>query len=120
MSALWSLTPERRATAAHIRHFIADAIERKECAQNLPAKWWKGASKMSQDMMTERLQKSVKQLARESLDYSRYRAFMRGAYAGWPGDKPAHDLWQGLSDGTPVRFYSSKAGEYLERVGGAA
>ena len=93
---LYSWSPERRASAAHIRHFIAQAVERKAWAATKPAVW-RDASQMSQEMLAEVRASSIKQIARKAMEYARYRAFMPGAYSGWPGDKPAHDLWQSLA-----------------------
>ncbi len=117
---LYAWTPERKACRAQIRHFVAVAAERKAWALAVTPEWRKGASVMSLEGLREAETYSVRQLARQALEYGRLRAFMRGAYEGWPGDKPAHDLWQALANGTPARFYDSAAGEYVERVGGAA
>jgi hypothetical protein len=72
-------------------------------------------------MVAEYKSQTVKSLARRAMNYTRYRAFMPRAYSGWPGDKPANDLWRALADGTiPARFYDYTIGEYVERIGGAA
>lgn len=115
---LWAWSTERKATRAHIRHFIGAALQDKAWAATMPANW--NASKMSCDHLDEIRLYSVRQLARKALEYARHRAFMPGAYAGYPGDRPARDLWEALRNGTPARYYDSVAREYVERIGGAA
>jgi hypothetical protein len=110
---------DKRATAAHIRHFVADAAAKKSWARSVPPQWRSGASTVSVNMLDGFLRDSVLQIARRSLSYARHRAFMSGAYSNWPGDKPAYDLWQSLCLRTPARFYCWQSGEYRERIGGA-
>lgn len=43
---------------------------------------------------------SLHQLARKSLEYARMRASMGGAYAGYPGDRPAREKFDALQAGT--------------------
>lgn len=97
--ALYSWRPDRKATREHIHHFVTKAVERKQWAATMPANpddW--PASEVSRDMLRNYRSKTVKQLARDSLDYARLRAFMRGAYDGYPGDRPARDLWEKLAN----------------------
>lgn len=110
----------RRATRAHIRHFVADAVARKRWAERVSPTWLAKASTVSRDMVEEYKSQSVKRLASQAMRYTRCRAFMPGAYSGWPGDKPANDLWRALADGTPARFYDYTVGAYVERIDGAA
>ncbi|MEG3175809.1 hypothetical protein U1872_06175 [Sphingomonas sp. RB3P16] len=115
---LWAYAPERRATRAHLRHFIADAVERKAAAKGIVVP---PDSRSPWDTGTIDAQTfSVHQLARRALEYARFRAFMRGTYSDWPADKPARDFWQALALGQPARFYDPRAGEFVERVGGKA
>jgi hypothetical protein len=40
---------------------------------------------------------SLLSIARGKLNYLRLRAFMPGAYSGYPGDRPATDRWNKLN-----------------------
>lgn len=98
---LWAWAPDRRATRAHIRYFIAEALKAKCNAAAFSDSWWAGrclqydwAARDTVELLTQ----SVRQIARAKLEYARHRAFMPGAYANWPGDKPAFDSWQALTD----------------------
>ena len=95
---LYTWRPDRRASRACIRHFVAKATKDKAWAATITDEWKAGASVVSLEMLGERQSRSVHHLARHALEYCRLRAFMPGAY-GLPrwGDRPAAELWDSLN-----------------------
>ena len=92
----------KRAGVATIRHFVRAAALRRARAQAALA----AADPRSCDYLLQREQedaaKSLHVLARQGLEYARYRAAMPGAYPGFPGDRPAHQTWARLQAGGPA------------------
>lgn len=104
---LYSWQPEKRANKALILHHIAKAIERKKwCNEQTPKTLAKHCTYSVNEWQKDK-DKSVKRLARESLEYHRLRAFLGlrgenegGSYCpkGWPWDRPAHEEWMKLTN----------------------
>lgn len=97
---LYSWRDDRKAGRKTIRHFIAEAVDRKAWAATMPDDWQ--ASEMSRQMLAEVRGSTIHQLARKAMEYARHRAFLRsggeGSHSpnGWPIDKLAADLWASL------------------------
>lgn len=98
---LYAWSPTRRANRACIRHHIEKAMLRKAWVATIDANWCKHASDVSKQMALDYDTKSVKQLARESLEYHRHRAWLGLASGSWPWDRPAFNLWAELTGVTP-------------------
>jgi hypothetical protein len=104
---IYAWAPDRKASRACIRHHIAQAIRRKRWAQRLDPSWYEMASTVSKEWASDLLKKSIKAIARGTLNYQRYRAFASssgGSYAptGWPLDRPAREAWAKLN---PEHFH---------------
>jgi hypothetical protein len=94
---LISWRPDRRATRAHIQEAIrkadADIALCLELVSNKDA--WDHQCGLMQNRAWGIVTRTLKDVARQNLEYWRMRAFMPGAY-GVPntGDRPAFAKWQ--------------------------
>ena len=96
---LYSWRADRKASRECIRYFIRLAMRDKIWALQCTPEWDDRASDMSRDMRDKYRSQSLHAMARGSLEYCRLRAFMKGAYPGWPGDRPAWLRWTKLNPG---------------------
>jgi hypothetical protein len=87
---LWAWSPARRATVGHIRDSIRHALWEKAFIATKTDEWYAGASQISRDWRDGVRGKSVKQLAREHLEYWRHRAYLHDGI----GDRRAYRRWQ--------------------------
>lgn len=94
---LWSWRADRKASVAHIREAVAYAVKDRADALarvNDPA-WMDGASTVSQEWARKSSTRSIHYLAREHLEYWRYRAHLRhGVADSSPTDPPMWKDWQ--------------------------
>jgi hypothetical protein len=105
MAVLYSWKPERKASRTCIKHFINEARKYKEWLNSLTPEWLSKAAGIVQQSYERDRNKSLRQLARDKLEYGRLRAYLGteektgGSFcpAGWPWDRPAHDLWRRLN-----------------------
>lgn len=91
---LYSWRPDRRATRSHIRQAIHHALVEKRQIGTKGDEWYSQACTLSQQWRDEVRACSIKQLAREHLEYWRLRAFLGvDVGSGWSWDRPAHLRW---------------------------
>jgi hypothetical protein len=91
----FSWTPERKASRECIRWAVRYALKDK----------WHAFDHIDESRACDLLKTewerdrrlSLLKIARTHLNYLRMRAFMGGAYEGWPGDRPATDKWNRLN-----------------------
>lgn len=95
---LYAWATGRKASRACIGHHVARAAEdfRRARDPEIVRQGGEMQSEMQIRYARQRRQ-SVHQIARGSLEYARLRAYMPGAYSGYPGDRPMHDEWFGLN-----------------------
>lgn len=93
----WS--PTRRASRACIKHFVAEALERKKWASAVTPEWASGASDVSRRWVEELNRSTVHAVARRALNYCRMRSSLglRSDGSGWAHDQPAFKLWTRLN-----------------------
>lgn len=93
----YSWKPEHKASRECLRWAIQKALADKAFARGVTAEWRANACGVSVDGVDRDLRESVLKLARRHVNYLRLRAFMRGAYSGYPDDRPATDQWNELN-----------------------
>jgi hypothetical protein len=105
MTSMYSWEADKRANKALILHHIGKALERRAWIEEQTPKKLEKHCTYSVTVYHRDKVKSIKQLARDSLDYHRLRAFLGlrgdnegGSYCpqGWPWDRPANELWNQL------------------------
>lgn len=96
MTLLW-WTPENKASAACIRHFVRRAAEGKRRADAIPAERIPLLDHHTMVAVKRRRRSSIRVEARRLLTFARMRALLGGAR---PSDPEARRIWDDLQRGS--------------------
>ncbi|MDD5589144.1 MAG: hypothetical protein PHP92_03770 [Candidatus Nanoarchaeia archaeon] len=96
-----------------MEYMIEQAKQDKEWAEKTKdnQEWLEMASDMSMEMLQNRLNKSVEQLAEDSYDYLEYRSHLKEEHWGYI-DKSAKELWEKLTGEKLAQLHQRAEGLY--------